>query len=787
MRLPDPIANTTTEAYLAYKAGVLEEGDLKPKLYEPYIHLDAWLAYWTGLTKEYPVKGVGKNLFNKDSQAELKSNIYIGASKIQGSNGTEIAFIKCKPNTTYTISKLAGARFVCATTEVVPANGVDVYDRVSEWAGTSITVSTGNSAKYLVAWYYNSAYDTATKQEMLDSLQFEEGSTATAYEPYSGEPEMLTDEEAYIAYLSGATDTYPEEFRDPADIRVAAYLRYLISARFSRPEYPVTNEEFYLSLMKTKYIPSGDPSTDIEIDGTAKAPFGDVKMYGDTFQQTYTGKNLIAIRRTAETKNGVTCTWDGASFTLNGTTTANTDFYGRGWWGGTSDPIALPAGTYTMSLRKRDGSLATDAGFSIDCYYGTTWVIGIYRGNYGAGFSTVTFDSDTQYSVLYISLQSGKTYNNEKFYVQLEKSESPTAYEPFVGGQPSPNPDYPQPIQTVTGLQTVEIVGKNLFDDSVAPASDALTTAGVSWSREDDGSIHTSGTNSGAYRFIRYEITLPAGSYWFGGCPSGGSTDGYSMVIQTDYSDPSTIKFDTGSGNTFTLAQQTTIQVFPIRIGSQTVNMDGKVFKPIIVAGSMASDYIPYSEQMYQLDLGDIELNNLDDTYVDYIWKDGEEWKVHKEVGQYTFTDASGFTWGADRNRLYISPTTLAGLGINFVPPASQTSEFYALSDKFKAEVFSTGYADSYTGACFICSSGMTWSFRGGWSNGTEAMSAFADTTVYYALATPTDTTITDTALIAQLEALVAGGAENGTTYIKVSATDPNLPGLLYVEAPKYE
>ena len=32
MRLPDPIANTTTEAYLAYKAGVLESGDLKPKL-----------------------------------------------------------------------------------------------------------------------------------------------------------------------------------------------------------------------------------------------------------------------------------------------------------------------------------------------------------------------------------------------------------------------------------------------------------------------------------------------------------------------------------------------------------------------------------------------------------------------------------------------------------------------------------------------------------------------------------------------------------------------------------
>jgi hypothetical protein len=44
MRIPDPKANTTTEAYLAYKAGYLEESELKPVLYEPYLHFDAWLA-----------------------------------------------------------------------------------------------------------------------------------------------------------------------------------------------------------------------------------------------------------------------------------------------------------------------------------------------------------------------------------------------------------------------------------------------------------------------------------------------------------------------------------------------------------------------------------------------------------------------------------------------------------------------------------------------------------------------------------------------------------------------
>ena len=165
MRIPNPKAVTTTEAYLAYKAEVLEQSELKDKLYHPYLHIDGWLAYWTGLTETYPTD---KN----------------------------------------------------------------------------------------------------------------------------GDPECLTDEEAYIAYLAGVTSEYPEALKDPADVRVASYLRYLISARFGRPDYPVTREELYLSMMKPAFIPSGDPSSEIELDGTVEAPFVDVKMYGDSFQQTYSGKNL---------------------------------------------------------------------------------------------------------------------------------------------------------------------------------------------------------------------------------------------------------------------------------------------------------------------------------------------------------------------------------------------------------------------------------------------------------------------------------------------------------------
>jgi hypothetical protein len=60
------------------------------------------------------------------------------------------------------------------------------------------------------------------------------------------------------------------------------------------------------------------------------------------------------------------------------------------------------------------------------------------------------------------------------------------------------------------------------------------------------------------------------------------------------------------------------------------------------------------------------------------------------------------------------------------------------------------------------------------------------NTTVYYALATPNDTKITDSTLIGQLDALAGADTYDSKTYIKVTATNPNLPALLKVEAYKY-
>lgn len=126
----------------------------------------------------------GKNLFDK-----ANANIIIGypaaENVISPAPTTKSVYIPCMPNTTYTVSKVVTARFAVAFTDVFPASKVAVTGRVQNNTSTSITVTSGTNSKYIVVWIYHSSYDTSiTVDEVLATLQIEQGSTATEYEPY---------------------------------------------------------------------------------------------------------------------------------------------------------------------------------------------------------------------------------------------------------------------------------------------------------------------------------------------------------------------------------------------------------------------------------------------------------------------------------------------------------------------------------------------------------------------------------------------------------------------------
>lgn len=128
------------------------------------------------------------NLFNKNN-ANIINTYLVGSGNglLPSDGGTQnkSVYIPCKPNTTYTIKKMIGKRFGVAYTYQTPSQGVMAYNKIVDNTVSSITITTDSSAKYLVVYLLNgNVAGEITFQQALDSLQIEEGSVATEYEPY---------------------------------------------------------------------------------------------------------------------------------------------------------------------------------------------------------------------------------------------------------------------------------------------------------------------------------------------------------------------------------------------------------------------------------------------------------------------------------------------------------------------------------------------------------------------------------------------------------------------------
>jgi hypothetical protein len=261
-------------------------------------------------------------------------------------------------------------------------------------------------------------------------------------------PKWYTEEEYYVAYLCGIAPDYPVNcYR-----RVGAYLRYIISARWDRPEKPLTREEYYLSLMSTTYLPPNEPASVISLDGTAEAPFGDLKIYGNTTQETLTGKNLFNYQ-------------DIHTLALSGTgggTVTQSSTY-RSYY------CEVNVGsTYTFSRASASSTNRCRIAFTkVEPAQGVAFY-GLYgeQGTFVQADTltkvTFTVPSEMVYAIIYLS-NADETIT-EEMHIQLELGSTDTSYEPYTGGLPAPNPSYPMPVQTVTGEQTVSVTGKNLWN-----------------------------------------------------------------------------------------------------------------------------------------------------------------------------------------------------------------------------------------------------------------------------------------------------------------------------------
>lgn len=360
---------------------------------------------------------------------------------------------------------------------------------------------------------------------------------------------------------------------------------------------PTTGDEGKLYLTPKDYTTgtgTGNPITATITDEAGKIE--SFQLDGDTYQQTYTGKNLF---NKANVVNGIPSASDGSI--------TSTSSIGR-----TSDYIPVMPNT-AYSHTGHPLGWATIAWYKSDKSF-------IERTD---NATTTTSPNEAAYAR--VSCAQGDLDT-----CQFEIGQ-PTAYEPYVGGQASPNPDYPQQIQAVTGTQTISVNG-------------------------------------------------------------------------TDY----------------------------------------------------------------PLDLGTIELCKLG-AYQDYIYKDGEDWKVHNTIRKTIVN--GGETWEAALSSLWGSNAYACSSIGGFKPWSPTKSDRFIDAELPQAANIQSGYMQM---------AGFSWVIRiVGVASVAELKTWLSsnNVTLHYVLATATDTVITDTTLIAQLEAIRTASLENGTNTITNTATGTNLAG----------
>lgn len=301
----------------------------------------------------------------------------------------------------------------------------------------------------------------------------------------------------------------------------------------------------------------------ITIDDASDAHLLGLNVYGKSTQFTTTGKNLFnAYAERNESFANAVVENNGAKIVVTGN-------YYVSW------PIALKAGVEYYVDFKVDGDTAYRA---VRFEYPDKEITNTITNP-----ATFTPSQDTVSVYLYAGLGTEGTvvYNN----VQISEGSTALSWEPYTGGAPSPNPDYPQEIESVEN-PTVSIYGKNLANVS-AMTNNALIA-------NNDGSFTMTKIDESSRFSKQIPLFVPAGM-------------------------PMTISFDTVNNNTImglsiivhkadgsesyiTMSESTVTRTYDVAVVSigfymQIAESDGAyiTFKNFQFALSdMYNDYEPY-------------------------------------------------------------------------------------------------------------------------------------------------------------------------------------------------
>ena len=343
-----------------------------------------------------------------------------------------------------------------------------------------------------------------------------------------------------------------------------------------------------LSNKITKFYASSQGETHLADSDNGKIQ--DMMLYGRSEQKQYSGKNLLNPTLQTTTQNSVTCTANGdGTYTLNGSNANIPSVFTLGTVYLIKDKKYKMAGC-PANPGKAYLQLRTPEPDNV-----------AYKNDYSSGVEFVIPKSGKYIVRIYYDVE---TYNNLLFKPMLTTDLTATYddFEPYTGGIPSPNPDYPQEIKSVVN-PTVKVCGKNLL--KISDETNSKNGETVNWDR--GGILNVSGILSAeTYYSNSGTQILSKGIYTFsvhGQFRKTESQDNKSYLFVRRKSDDhymSVIRIGNGeSFKTFTLNEDT--EVFIGFVDYETAKNHDEVYYIQIEKGSTPTTYEPYHEQTVTL------------------------------------------------------------------------------------------------------------------------------------------------------------------------------------------
>lgn len=377
-----------------------------------------------------------------------------------------------------------------------------------------------------------------------------------------------------------------------------------------------------------KQIPTGEVNdTSITLTDSADYWVKEFGIEGNTEQETRSGKNLFNINGDVNTR------YDGTTNTNNTvsgndlTTTTNagsTNPYGQKIYVGTGN-------TVTFSAKLKSVTYDTTPTPTTTVAYMTLYNENTTTERQTNSFNYANIGTKKSVSIIaltdYIYATFGRASNDTSTTftdIQVEIGSTATDYEPYGA---SPSPEYPSPVNTITGDVEVKVQNKNLFDVE-SWVSKGNNSNYYSYS---NGVLSINALDSRSYgNFVEAEkIFLPNGTYYLSNIGNAGIRI-YRSTVATDY--VTTNEFTVINGYIY------------LKLVSSTV----MTCQPQIEKGTTASSYIEHQEQNYPISLGDIELCKIGE-YQDYIYKENGNWYKYGAIGKHIFDGTENWSLNAER------------------------------------------------------------------------------------------------------------------------------------------